>query len=83
MTALTIRLAATAFEPETHSVAGAAVMEPIPVKSESGISWRTRIMGMLTGATQILVNRFSLSFSDQLDIIIYSQNSGIHFSMPE
>ena len=57
MTALTIRLATTAFEQETHSVAGAAVMEPIPVKSESGISWRTRIMGMLTGATQILGKR--------------------------
>ena len=71
MTALFIRPTTTASERETHSVdyTGAAT-EPILIKSESGISWRTQITGRLTGATQTLDKRYFLFSPDQIDTII-------------
>ena len=60
MTALTIQLATTACNQETHSVVGVGVKKPGPIllKSESGISWRTQIMDMLKVATLILDKRW-------------------------
>ena len=62
MTALTIQLATTACDQETHSVVGVGVKKPGPIllKSESGISWRTKIIGMLIEATLILDKRWSM-----------------------